>query len=136
VRGERVAKRIFIGVNAQVSYVNPQGSISEHVRVTAGLALVVPPSFTTHEAVIKGRLAAACRGNNLSLRLPAVATWPFSKSFRYLLAGARIWLSDRRHPLGPDAANCCEHPARDRPRLRRGVRATGFRVARCPLRSR
>ena len=81
VRGERVAKRIFIGVKAQVSYVDLQGNISKHVRVTAGLAPAVSPSFTTHEAVIKGRLAAACRGNNLSLRLPAVATRPSVSRF-------------------------------------------------------
>ncbi len=45
MRGERVSKRVFIGVEAHVSYVDLQGSISKPVRITLGLAPVVPLSL-------------------------------------------------------------------------------------------
>ena len=45
VLGERVAKRVFIGVEAQVSYINLHGNISKLVRVTPRLPPVVPLSL-------------------------------------------------------------------------------------------
>ncbi len=45
VLGERVAKRVFIGVEAQVSYIDLHGNISKLVRVTPRLQPVVPLSL-------------------------------------------------------------------------------------------
>ena len=52
VLGERVSKRVLVGVEAQVSYIDLQGSISKLVRAPSGLAPVVAPSsgFRTRDA--------------------------------------------------------------------------------------
>jgi len=52
VLGERVSKRVLVGVEAQVSYIDLHGSISKLVRAPSGLAPVVAPSsgFRTRDA--------------------------------------------------------------------------------------